>query len=483
MAGAPAIPPTALTASTISKAVLTEQPSIMPAAFAWALAAWTPRVYGVNSIGYVADPVSPYADVGITPEALFDLYSTARTAPANTYYVDVSAGSDANACTAAGASACKSCNHAVVLANAATGSSTINVNNNGVYYRAYNCAFGIATGPTHDLALISTNGRSTICNCDIMTWAATGTANTYSTTLANANRAMDTANLNAFGNYTDLINVATQALVNATPGSWSIVTGVLYLQRTDGVAPATANTRVYRASSPNIVVSAGVSLYLNGFDLEGGQTGVVNIYNSANPGSDHAAVITNTSMKYAGGAGPNAVDITPSNLQANSYRGIVACFNCRSDAAASDGYNQHSSLYATPVSPYFLVVNSSAYDNGRGQNSSNCLTHHETGIAIWAGNICIGNHGGSVRSINSTQAWIVDNNINYDMGDIQFGGVVYPTAFQADNTAVYWLDANRINMPGASRSLYVGTNTATINYRNMLPPRQPYSGAGTVAPY
>lgn len=453
----------------------------MPGSLGWDTTHFPLSITSISDI--IGSPRS-VAAVSVTPEGLFDAVSTARSAPGATYYVDVSTGNDANAGTSG--SKFKSIWKAIVAANAAAVPTKIIVTA-GTYFRTngpwYNGGSG--TTPTVDIAFIADGGRVITGTFDPPGTPSRDATyvNTYSYAVASVNRVCDMANLNRFGNYNELTNVSTAALCNVVPDSWSLVAGTLYINRRDQQAVTNNNTRVYRPSTKCFFFTNAVSAYLggttpgDGFDCEGGSdTGVLH-YATSTPGTTrHVVAVRDSAFRYGGGI----TDTGTRGVSVDSLYGLAAFFNCRADANQTDGFNFHNTYTAGNVNA--LTVNCTGHDNGRaGQVSNNGWTSHEDYKGIDVAGYYSGNRGGTMRSINTSKSWLVGTAVENDMGDKHTAsGAVNPTAVRVDDTAVYWCDRVRINMPAGTYGYYAASG-ATIHKRNCWPVAMP--DVGTVDSY
>lgn len=449
-------------------------------ATAWTLSQWEPQTVTLYESG-----TDPHGDVGITPEALFDLFSTARSAPANTYYVDVATGNDS---TGDGTSGNKwKSIHKIVTAANATGSPAMGIITAGNYPKANNPSNANAVLPTVDIAYIATGGR-VVCGTwdDFSAPSADGTqANTYSYSVSNVNRVSDRKVLDRFGNYTDLTLVGSAAICNITPNSYYTDGSTLYIRRGDGAAVTNSNTRVFRSTVGNVKITSPVSVFFggataaDGFDFEGGNsTGVLHYGPSSTPATNKAVVASNCSFKYAGGAN----ETSATAVAINSVHGIAAFFNCRADGDWTDGFNCHNTTSATAV-PHFMTVNCSGTDNGRGAaQSCNGFTVHEDVTALDVAGVYRNNRGGTVRCINTSKTFLAGTVIVNDLGDIAQGGSIAPTAIRTDDTATIYADGVVIDMPAGSLALHAGSGTA-IYHRNLTPLRCANRATGTIGTY
>jgi hypothetical protein len=429
-----------------------------------------------------------YGAVDKTPEQLFNAASTALTAPGATFYVSTG-GNDANNGTTSGTPV-KSIWKAVALANTANVPSKIIVAA-GTYYRANNIWNSGATGyPTVDIALVADGGRVVTGSFDAAgtpTVDATYT-NTYSWAVANCNKVVDMANLNRYGNYTELVKVTTAAECNVIPNSWAIVSGTLYVNRADRQPVTTATTRIYRPATNGVALRSAVNFYLggtsgnDGWDVEGGnQIGVFDV--TVNPANNpytgrHVCVVKNSTFKYGGGS----TDTTTRAVSVEGWNGLAAFFNCRGDAAQTDGFNFHN-VYAA-ASMNVLTVNCTGYDNGRyPQPSCNGWTAHENVVGIDVAGYYRDSHGGTVRNINTSKMLAVGTWCDGDFGDVPYGGSVPPTAFRMDDSAQLWAERTKATGPAGSYGYFTGGGTAAIRRKNAWPTPAPDTGVGTFATY
>ena len=430
----------------------------------------------------------------LTPEGLFNAKSTALFAPANTFYVSASAGSDSNPGTAA--APVQSIGKAVSLANA-TGQPAKLVIPAGLYTRALGMGTGAWPFPSADEAWVAIGGHVVICTCDVAafpSFADDGNASqTYSASYGFVDRVLDLTQVNRFGNYVELTPVASQAIADKTPNSFASVSGTAYVHRADGAAVTSANTRILRGASNALNFPTPINLYMgdgvsspnswppSGFDIQGASSGSqsgLQLSTATPGGTPHLAVFKNDSFKYAGGI----VSTQGKNVGVESFYGLAAFFNVQADAAATDGFNLHNSFNAAYAS--MLTVNSSAFDNGRGPaQSDNCLTNHDISVMVDLGGLCRDNHGGSVRSILLAKAWLAGTFVQNDLGDLAFGGAVPQDAISVLDNATYWLDRVKVDMPAGTVSIGTESTGASIYQRNVWPTAGAVGGVGTIAPY
>ena len=440
---------------------------LVPSGLGWQGPAVSPVIYEGLSVG----------GAGFTPEALFDAYSTARTAPAQTFYVSTS-GVDTN--DGSSGAPFRSLHKAISSANTAGTPTRIYVAA-GVYERSRSFYF-TATAPTVDVAIIATGGKVSTGTFDLVTPAADAThTSTYSVAVANCDRVVDTKNLNRYGNYTDLVAVATAEQCNRVPGSWALVGGTLYIHRADEAAPTPSNTRVFRNQPFNFLVSSPLNVYMEGFDLEGSPGSAVARVDMQAAGltaSPKAAVFKDCTFKYGGGS----IGTATIGFAASSWNGVVATFNCAADANATDGFNYHNGQGV--AQPDSITVNCSAKDNGRGNSQScNGLTYHENCRGIDIAGVYEGNRGGNIRNIDTSRLYAFGTISKDDKGDKASGGGVDPTAIRIDGSSILWAERVKADQPRGQLAWVTGDGTAVIRRRSCVPAPQPDFGPGVFETY
>lgn len=482
------------------------------------------RTQGVGYLGSSATPNAP-----MSAEDVFNSVSTALKAPGATYYV-AQGGSDSNAGTSQGA-AFRTLKQAQTAANAGgvptliyvvAPTGTPQLSRDEAFCRQY--GFGTAQlSPTVDTAYVALGGRVKLGTYDVTatyTWAADTTyTNTYSTTLAQVDRIVNLLGWDEFGNYPDLTYIASAngsgAIVNRTPDSWTQDTGTgkLHVNRRDGAAVSTSNTRVYRASSYTFYCNSQVSIYFGdggivnssgvpntfpaaGFDMEGGcSVGYVSgciAYSLSAPTSSKlvAVVAKNCTFKYCGGI----INTGGRGVSVDSLYGLSYFDRCRADANITDGFNHHN--YAGSAFSAMLTMNCTGFDNGRTTATScNGWTSHETTIGADIAGHYKGNKGGTCRSIDSSKSYFLGTLVENDKGDIILGGaagLLQPDAFSVLSNAIYYCERTKTLGPAAMNSYATESSTAAIYLKNLwgtggqtspVPAGITAGGPGTIAAF
>lgn len=462
--------------STSKRLSIIATPLVIPQGWVntWRLAEFTPNV------SYFGDTRAPFGDVGVTPEALFDLFSVARKSPLATFYVNVGTGADGNNGLTPG-TAKKTIGAAIVAANTAAVASQIIIAA-GDYNRTNGFYQGGTGAPAVDIAFIANGLVTTGTWDDYATPSADATfTNTYSFALANANRVIDLTQIDRFGNYVELTPVSTPAICNRTPNSWVINAGTIYLNRADGAQPTQATTRIFRANVDNMRVTNPVNIFLgladnnSLWDFQGGQVGCVRYNPTTKPAANKALVVKRANFRYGGGS----TNTTGNGVAVDSIHGIAAFFQCQADANWSDGFNFKNALTPT-TRGYMLTVNCGADDNGRGASqSNNGWTSHNDVTGLDVCGIYEGNRGGTYRSIDTSISWLVSPSVKDDFGDIWAGGTIQPTMFRVDNTARHYVTDPQLDIKGTGYRFYVAAG-AYLASNNAVPSRFTDFAGGTI---
>lgn len=371
------------------------------------------------------------------------------------YFVDIATGNDGNPGTSWGA-AVKSIFVATQLGNAGGVPFQVSVKA-GVYSRANGFTnSGPMVIPTQPAAYRAVGGRVTCWAGGDLGWSGSPDAtygNCFAVARSNVTVVLDLAHANGFGDPAELVRVADAATCDATAGSWAQVGGTLYVHRADGVAPTNASTRVLLVVDAFALDGTGKSVYLEGFDFQGGANGGVFVQGAAT----RSLVFVDCSARYAGG---------PSHFY-DGFRildtsGLVLLVRCVAASNAKDGFNFHWGQGGTP-SLHHLTIDCRAYDNGRYEShSNNGLTSHDGLAGIDVGGLYHDNFGANVVSDSASRLWCLGTEARDSLGDGPRGGVVEPVDFNTQETTSFWLE--RTKTSGSARSLVAG-DTSTIRLR------------------
>jgi len=468
----------AKTALDTAYGLMVQQSSSIPIGLGWgstpAIAPRLTHLRGGNVVG----------DVGMTARELFATYSQAQANPVNRYYCAPN-GNDTNAGTyAAPFRSIKKC---IDTANTAGQPARILVtagnylNGNGFE----------GTSPTVDTAFVAAGGPVLVSNgMDPSAYSAFAQHATYTRTYyinptptGGVSRVLDLTRVDEFGNYRELTKVASDTLANETPNSYYEGTA-LYIHRADGSAVTSANTRVLITKN-NFVLTSEKNVYVGTEDgspwvLEGSANtasgtdpgGVMAYILAPTNAASRAFVMENVRVDFAGEptAGANSYSI-------DRWNGVAAFFNCQGNAPTKDAFNFHN-LGNAATKMLALTVNCSATDVGRGIQSCNGLTMHENVIGIDVAGIYKRGRGGTVHNINNAKHYLLGTHVDGDLGDLNIGGNIYPTAILANNNAEFWCERVTMDMPPGAFAYRTVVSTAKIHRRNCEPTRQPDNGPG-----
>jgi hypothetical protein len=249
------------------------------------------------------------------------------------------------------------------------------------------------------------------------------------------------------------VNVADQATVRTTPGSWTDIGATLAVKRADGLAPTVDNTLVLRNISVAALDSCTTDLYIEGFDFEGGPMGAL----WCDPVANRNIVLNDCTFRYAGNS-TNMLD----GLRVRRTNGLVLLNNCSADGNWKDGFNYHTDSSGGQM--YVLQNNCTSIDNGRaGSSSNNGVTTHDSVILIDVnGNHQPTNDGAVFHVIEDTLTWCVGTDVVSDAG-----GDSNQTAFKASNNAEMWLQGTTATGPtSGAYALHAQGIAGKIHKRN-----------------
>ena len=435
-----------------------------------------------------------YADGStvITAEALFDRFSTARSAPASTWYVDGTNGNDTTGDGLSWATAYKSAYKGVIAGNGTGAPFALRVKNELSYLKCLIGGGGDSAIGTQDHAIIAHGRVAMSSHVDFTAPTVDGTyANTYSGTVSPAavtsiDRVVNRIKLDKYGKPSDFQLLASAAAVNTSVGidAYAVEGGKWYVKRADGAAPTITNTRCFvqnRVSqfSGLVNVFIGGNAEGDGFDFAGGAANGPFDIKSTTPAATPKVLVAAKGMRsmHAGGN----LSIGARSVSAESMHGGVFLFSPVASGPATDAYNAHNT-YNAPFS-LFCTIGAVATDTGRGtQQSCNAWTTHESVTGLDLAGYYLDTRGATVRCINSSFNQLICPYAEGDMGDVAIGGSQQPTAYRTDNTAVMYLDNPRGKLNGGGFSVVVA-DTSAVYVRSGLFDSPSVSVAGTLADY
>ncbi|BCP52839.1 hypothetical protein K32_14560 [Kaistia sp. 32K] len=371
------------------------------------------------------------------------------------YYVDIATGNDANPGTSWGA-AVKSIFAATQLGNAGGVPFQVWVKA-GTYSRVNNFTnMGPMVIPTQPAAYRAFGGRVTCWSGHDLSWPATPHAtygNCYAVARSTVTVVLDLLRPNAFGDPAELVRVADAATCNATPGSWAQEGGTLFVRRADGAVPSNINTRVLIVVDAFALDATGKSVYLEGFDFQGGANGGVFVHGSA---ARHVIAV-DCSARYAGGPS-HAGD----GFLIEDSQGLAALVRCVAASNANDGISfQWTRGGAPTLSP--LTIDCRGHDNGRHAHlANNGLACHGGLAAIEIGGDYHDNCGANVLLTDASKLWCIGTFASRSLGDVGRGGSDGPIDFHAAGTSQMWLERTR---SAVSTHALMATDIARIRLR------------------
>lgn len=460
-------------------------PIEIPAGLGWDSANFPLDITVTESFGLAPQ----HGAVGFTPEQLFNLKSTAYSAPFATFYV-LQTGVDTNNGLSTG-TAVRSIGKGIALANA-TGQSCKIIIGAGTYPRANNFSFNnnVLVSPLVDIAFVARGGRVNAGTYDSFSnpsLDATFTNCYKLTSLGSCDRIVDRWSLDQFGDYVALKFVATPAIANVTPNSWALSGTDVYVNRADLAVVTNVNTRAYRSGTESFTMTTQVNVLLvgedgaSGFDMEGSNAnGTIDVLPTTPAVAPGCMAFSNCRFIQAGGR----INTAARSFSANSFHGLVALFNCYGGGAQTDTFNIHNTKPAAKA--LVLTVNCMSANTGRtGNQSCNALTYHENVIGIDVCGNFVEGHGGTLRNINTSKCLLAGTFLKNDRGDAVLGGggAFQPSAVVVDDTSTVWADTVKIDMPSGTKAWNTLAVGSTILRRNCFPVGQPDAGGGTFGSY
>lgn len=404
--------------------------------------------YAAQIIARVPGLVLTYNDVtGLlyankTPTEIFDVFSTARSAPGIVRYVDGAAGSDSN--NGQTSQTPYKSMWKVKQEAAGLGATYLGYVKGGAFHYNRNYGFSGPAGSidqSTDGVFIATDGIVDVSNADALTFAADSTYPGCYVSVENVANApseiFDWINVDAYGCPLLIPLVATVEIYRATPNSafYDVSGTKIYIHRIDNAAPTNGNTRVCRNVNNFGLVGSNVSTGLlkatsdDGWLVTGSRT-------------DRAAVAV---APLSGLAVPAALKAyvfhgvrTTGGMQGvnwNNIHGLVWAEECDAQSTREDGFNGKDDAKNGRVNDA-IILRCKMRNSGRlGIATSNqSFTLHSgptcRAIANFDGH---GSSGGIVRNIQGSLALLVRPKIGTDRGDVGAGGTIVPTGIRAED--------------------------------------------------
>ncbi|AGS81038.1 hypothetical protein [Caulobacter phage Cr30] len=436
-----------------------------------------------------------YAHCNYTAEQIFDLFSTARSAPVNTFVVDPTSGNDTTGNGLTEGTAWQTIGKAILAANATGQPAKIRIKGGqGASIelpKSKNFANGSSSttyDPTVDIWFEFYGGLLIVgSHVDFSTPSLhTGASFTYACAVTTADNALDRLNVDEDGMLTPFQYVPWVASGDIPPGCWTTDGTTTLVRRADNSAVTIANTRVIQRvrnfhAGKNISIGMGPATSGDVMILEGGGGG--------NGPFDYVVPTSDTNVT------PRCVAVrgvrfhgygflttgTGRAVTVDALHGLAWFEDCFFGRSKTDHQNIHNQRWqlGLGVKTRALFVNCVGRKNGVTVNaaglsnplSANAHTGHEDVItADYAGDYR-DSGGGCVRSIDSSKG-IFAGTMAHDRGDRRFAGTTPPTAFRADDDAQFFLFRVRTPQmsPGSYAYMTSGSGSA-IYLRDCWPDR------------
>jgi len=386
----------------------------------------------LDRLGHVRTDFSPDHILRVLPE--FN---------GETYYLDA-AGNDANSglTQALPKKSFKQASGLIPVANAA--GAPIIVFIKGGFYDIDNGWNG-GTRFSVPVILIGYGGRPVSSVSQTAVFTSDG--NSYSTTtFTTCGRVADTLNRGVYRDYTEMVELTTEAEVKAhvftssVGGVWNQDGSKITVRRADGLAPNTAtNTRMFRHSIEGVrCATAGDTLIYN-LEVEGGNNGAVVF--DANASANCWAVGVNAKW-----AGRPSSPVDQFKIRDVAFGGFYGCVTAKS---MKDGFNFSEGAGTKPIG---LTIACSGYDIGSEFSTScNALTYHDGLKGLDINGTYFNCGGGGVALVNpETQLWCVGTASRDNYGDEAAGGNTPPCNFQgsAEGQVFMSYTISSMNIPG-----------------------------------
>ena len=384
-----------------------------------------------------------------------DLKTYANITVAKTYWVKQAA--DGGSDVASGADEA----HALATFNAALSKADVDcvMVKAGVYDPGWN-----NKQMTRSVQVIGYGGPVITRKCAAaLSWSPVG--NHYEAAYAtNIGSVIDAQNPDACGDYIPLVNQASSANVDATPGSWYYGSSTIYVRTLDSRQPD-ANIFCH-ISAANGRATNAVTLYLEGISFWGGSSPLL----ASLAVAGGKIYCKNCDFKY--GSNTTATDaFTISGFDE------VIMQNCISARNGGDGFKMQVS---GSLAANLALINCTGRNNGMtNSTNANGYSRHGPGNTIVVGGSYFGNYGPNIKDINAgTLTWCLgvrnttpacaSANYNFAVGD-------------ASATPLLWLDTCA-SLGIVVKDLYAGPG-AVIKYHNMTPSVPTFEGGGSVTSY
>jgi hypothetical protein len=320
----------------------------------------------------------------------FNLQSYANIPVAKTYYVDNSVGNDNNAGDTWGSGhAFASINKAIVQADV-----------DRVYIKAgyyfYNQST-LNTNITRSVELIGVGGQ-VYCTTDVYNQVGAFTAvdNHYSATISGrtVGDVWDSQYTDVFGDEScSLVLKASEAEVDATPGSYYRSGTTIYIHTTDSRAPD-SKLRYYQSSVYVIkAITDNIKIYCENISAHGSYYPLS--IGSASAAGGNKGYFKNCTFRY-NHAGHNLITV---------YGSDETIFqNCKASKGGMDGFNYHA---GNGIIPKAIEIDCEAYSTGLA-NSDQASTIHDGGTIVRINGNYHHTAGANVADVTTdTKSWLL----------------------------------------------------------------------------
>lgn len=419
-----------------------------------------------------------YAVANYTAEQIFDLYSTARTAPELTFYVDPTNGNDSTGDGLTEGTAWKTIPKATTTAIAQSKTVKIKLRGSGSSdagdgIKNQNFTGGsLAAGNdiTVDCVIEFYNGASVMSVHNQYAAPSLHSSATYTYAIsitAATDNVLDLTDVDEYGVPRSMQCVPYVASGDISPGCWATNGTLTLIRRKDNVAVTRDFCRILDVA-PNVRTTNHVSLGF--FPATSEDTLRIHGGGNANGAFDYNIGSSVTDLTTRAICARNVTCVNYSFNSSGAGRGwsidglhgICYLENCASLNARTDLFNFHDTRGGTVpgVKTRVVTINCVGRFAGidvrpiGGSNFISCNGHtlHEDVRAIDLGGDYRFASGGCVRNIGTSQSFYAGT-ASHDRGDRWLGSTTQPTGYRAQDAAEIYLFRAKLPVSGASSSI------------------------------
>lgn len=304
------------------------------------------------------------------------------------------------------------------------------------------------------------------------TWTQDGNHFELSIGVKTIGGVFDAANLNSYGDYSKYILMASEAEVDATPGSYfKDGSNVLHVRTLDDRAPD-ANLHCYQGGTQancNLQVNDNTAYYFENITFEGCGGRLFRGY---------AQSATGGGKLYMKGC--SFISCTNASYDNANFYGVseVILERCKSHGGLKDGFNYTAYL---GVNVKAIEIDCEAWDLGvSGEGTHQGSTSHAGGTVVRLNGKYHHTHGEGVADVGAaTKTWSLGCESYSSICSL---ATASRSAFYVDTGATTWLDSCYAHdIPSGGFDLYAQSPGDTLHHHNQAGTHQ--GGTGTIDTY